>query len=341
MAAQSKKAVSRSKSPSKSPRIAQDIDPADSLPLPTTDTYPSVYTLLPGEFNGMPISIIRHEGRAWLMAEEVVAVLADTPEEQAVVEKNLEWVRLLASLQNHWATVRFASSSLTVRVFDTTAVHCICALVDSDRASELSLWFAGQSNAGQLTIKPVAEAETPQRADYLQQLRELYHELYDIKCFIASQLKAVLVMGEGVDDEEVYPIVDLAKTGFGLTKQLDALLDRYDSLLTDFRKRLLREPSSDEAMPESVWLSLVEELSAEREALGNEDFYRLSMLATTLRAYTGNQPEAGSALRCVKSFVEQHGAYLYDHQPSGTVSWGWKRGCSPFERRQAQSATLC
>ena len=311
------------------------------------EIYPAVCSLVPGQFNGCALSIIQHEGRAWLMAEEIIAVLTDTPEEEAVVEETLRYLCSLPSLEDHHTKVQFASSTAIIRIFDALAVHCLCVLIDSERASEFNQWFASQCSAAQpAVIKPEAKPEEPQRADYLDQLRDLHYELYDMKCLIASQTKAIQVIADDLQDEKVYPLVDLAKIAIGLTDQLDLLLDRHDELLTGLKIRLFKKPGADDTLPESVWLGLVDELSAEREEWGNEDMWRLSQHADCLSRYAGRSPEASAALQHLKAFATRKGAILYDHlyegeaPGEGRVAFTWQKGVEQQRQKKVRESVL-
>lgn len=330
--------------------LAQDIarqlngtaaDPAESQlnnqPASSPETCPAVYDMRRGSFNGAELSILQHEGRAWLILEEIAAVVGDTPEKVAAIEAAIGECFDLNFPSGHYATVRFASTSLTARILD---VHAVCFLEEA-LGAEFVQWFSGQCRAMRPAIQPAAQPEEPQRADYLDQLRELHYELYNMKCLIASQAKAIQVMGDDLQDEKVYPLVDLSKIAIGLTDQLDALLDRHDEVLTRLRTRLLKKPGDDDTLPESVWLGLVEELSAEREGWGNEDMWRLSQQADCLSRYAVRSPEASAALRHLKAFAARQGAVLYDHlyegelPGEGRMAFSWLKGVAPQRGRES------
>ena len=302
-------------SPATPPEVAPILGaaPAIKTPKKEAETYPSVYSLVPGKFNGCALSILQHEGRAWLILEEVAAVVGDTPEKVSEIEATLGWFFDSNFPSGHYAKVRLASTSLTARILDTRAV---CFLEEA-LGAEFVQWFSGQCSAVDPVNTPEAKPEEPQRADYLDQLRELHYELYNMKSLIASQAKAIQVMGDDLQDEKVYPLVDLAKIAIGLTEQFDTLLDRHDEVLTRLRTRLLKKPGADDTLPESVWLGLVAELSAEREVWGNEDMWRLSQHADCLSRYAGRSPEASAAILHLKAFAARHGAFLYDHLYEG------------------------
>lgn len=328
--------------PTSSPLLSPERDDQTESHSDAPEQYPAVYSLLPGEFKGMPVSLITHAGRVWMIVDEIAAVLGDSPEAVADLEEGIGLIFDKNIPKGGYIKARLASTSVVVRLIDREAIGFLRLALKDDIARELDEWINAEEMTTDEPAAPVPLASAPeefQRTDYLDQLSALHYELVDAQCLIAAQATAVWkISGDIQDNAEIGCITNLAKTAIDLAQQLEALLDKHDSLLTLLNRRLFKEPSADDTMPESVWLGLVAEMSNARAAWGNEDMWRLSQYANSLRAYAAHSADAGAALPFLQSFMQQRGAYLYDHEDSGSVAWAWNKGHSPQERRKAEMA---
>jgi len=307
------------------------------------ETYPAVYTLLPGEFNGLPISIIRHEGRSWLMAEEIIAVLGDLPDGSPFpsVEHLVDFLFRVDSWSANRARVRLASSILVMRILDKEAVRYLCELTDCDAGRQLVEWFCEDDASGEpAAVVPITRAK-PRRTlkEALDAMDDVNHNVYRTFSLVEAQIKAIsAILMEWNIGKEAYHIDPLVEIAEKVVSPWSDLFDQQDDLLTEMRNQLEFSPEDGAKVPEYVWLDLVSELITQRQAgEANEHMSELARIVGIMAKY--GTPEVESAVRKVEDYVRRQGAYLYDHAPSGRVAFAWEPGRKPVVKPEHSPVT--
>jgi len=300
---------------------------------PAPETYPAVYTLLPGEFNGMPISIIRHEGRSWLMAEEIIAVLGDLPENSPFhsVEHLVDFLFRVESWSANRARVRLASSILVIRILDQEAVRYLCELADSDAARQLAEWFTTAGTASEpAEVVPIIRAKPRLTLkEALDEAEKCNFDIYLMMSLVEAQIKAVnAILSEWKVGKEAYHIDPLIEIAAKLMEPWEDLVNRQDGLFAQIHTSMEHSPDDGAKLPEYVWHDLVGELTTERPAgSANKHMGELARIVGIMAKY--GTPEVETAVRKVEDYVRRQGAYLYDSSTPGAVGFAWEPGRQP------------
>ena len=310
--------------------------------------YPAVYALLPGEFQGASLSLLVHEGRPWLIAEEIAAVLGDTAEAIAELEDNIGKFFDLNFPASHYAKVRLASTVLVVRLLDQRAVAFLCDSLATDTARAFADWFNDQeapstaAPAGPvpLSVKPAAPGPTGETLeDLLTALHEYQNAEYRAVHNAASLLKSMVFQAFNASkpgEAEVYLLGDLAEVASQVLAPVEGLQEDQENCVRHIKHRLLQQPGTEDRMPDSVWFNLVSALTKDMDALATDnDMWRLTQQASSLYAYAARSPEASGALMHLHEFMQRRGAYLYEAEGRERLAYAWHPGQSPKERQQA------
>lgn len=203
-------------------------DPAD---------YPAVYALLPGEFNGGPISLIRHEGKSWLMASEVAAILAtdgrELDEIQAVLD---EWHRL-GKPEGSLLKVRLASTSTVCLVIDKFALEMLHVRLNTPASAALSAWFDSPPALAEVTpLHEEPSKTTP--GECLDQLRQQHRLLYLMLSKVNAQVRCMREIAIECPAKMPDLIPDLADVAIDIVDGWDDLIEDADTSLCSLRRTL-------------------------------------------------------------------------------------------------------
>lgn len=316
--------------PSAAPILGDKPVAGDGFEL-SPETYPAVYTLLPGEFNSRPISIIRHEGRSWLMAEDVVAALGDLPEGSPYpcIEHLVDFLFRVDSWSANRTCVRLASSTLVIRILDQEAVRYLCELADTNVAHQLAAWFgkAGAATEPAAVVPIISAKPRMTLKEVLEGIGDTNLEIDQTFLMVEAQIKAINVIVQewktGKDAYHIDPLVDIAER---LIAPWHDLVDRQDGLITEVSHRLEWSPDDATVLPEYVWLDLVTALSSEHSAgKANDHFSEVARIVGIMAKY-GNSPEVVAAVRLVEDYVQRQGAYLFDSATPGVVGYAREKG---------------
>lgn len=133
------------------------------------EALPAVYSLLPGDFDGHPVSLVQHAGRAWLTVNEVAAILGETSEGTSEVTE------IIASALHYdpsfpadgYAQVRLASTGLVLHLLDGNAVGYLCQALDTGMAHRLREWFQDSPATGAVVGEAPASAPTKEQRDMM------------------------------------------------------------------------------------------------------------------------------------------------------------------------------
>ena len=236
---------------------------------PNVDAYPAVYTLLPGEFNSLPISIIRHMGRTWLIAEEVTAMLGELSNDSPFgsFSQIIDFIFEKKAMATHRAKVRLASSILVMDILDQTAIRYLCEGVGTETAQQFSAWFESEKPPTGEPAKPMPIATTKPELTLdqtLSQLSAVNWEISQMMHLVEAQIKAVgAIVSEWQTGKEAYHIDPLVEIARKLIDPFDDLVERQDDVLSSLTQKLFKNPDAGTLLPESVWLALVTELADE------------------------------------------------------------------------------
>ncbi len=308
-------------------------DQADDL-----QALPSVYSMTHGNFDGADVTLMIHAGKTWMIAEEIAAVLGETPEQVAEIEEIIDHHFTLAKIPEAYAKVRIASTALTARLLDADAIHLLDVVLDTPASSALIAWMDGLAKTDDATeASPLPTNEDPTLSQNFSQLEVLHGLAWDMMDQLASQIGAlrVVLMEQESDPGSVAKAVHpetLAEVAANLLAEHNDLCDDMGRLTRDIHKRVFEK---SESLPESVWLDLVAELSKERDALLREEMWKISCIATNLLRFAHSSPEVGAALGSLVEYSRRHGANLYHHEPTGTMTYQWLPGRNPVLRENA------
>lgn len=330
--------------PSASPILGAE--PATKATAP--EQYPAVYTLLPGEFKGMPVSLICHEGRVWMIAEEIAAILGDSPEAVAEIEEIISYHFAGQGFpEGSYTKARLASTTLVMRLLDQRAIRYLGVTMDGDSALDLDEWIRVNYIASDEPVTPVptdSQTPAPTLKEGMAQLKNVNHQIFNVVSLVEAQINGIgTIVAEHDPRSAPYHIDPLIEIAAQLVAPFDGLFDQQERAMNDINHRLFKNPEPDAQLPESVWLDLVTELSAEHDGgLSSEDMWRLSNIVDTLTHYGENSPEVTAAWKIVEAYADRNGAVLYDHLYEGEapekmrVAFAWKPGMAPHQRRKAQ-----
>jgi len=204
--------------------------------------------------------------------------------------------------------------------------------------SETTAPFSGCIDPGNaVEASPLPPNDKPTLSQNFSQLDVLHGVVWDMMDQLASQIGAlrVVLMEQESEPGSVAKAIHpgtLATVAANLLSEHNALCDDMEMLARQIRKRVFEK---SESLPESVWLELVDELSKERDMLSKEDMGKISSIATNLLCFAHSSPEVGAALGNLVEFSRRHGAFLYRHERTSTMTWQWLQGRNPALRKNA------
>lgn len=312
--------------------------------------FPAVYTMIPGEFSGMEVTLILHEGRTWMIAEEVAAVLGQTPAEVAEIEQAITADFSSNEFPESYAKVRIASLSLVAMLLDHQAIHRLSldrrGIQDETAMAAVALanWIDEISRPANVEM-PSAASSAEQLAhsgvylnERFEQLEHLHEGVWDMLDRISNHTRALWVVLNDTSTTaksiHMGTMIDIATS---IVEPYNDLLNDMENVLSDIKRRIFREPEPGMLMPESVWLDLVSELTTERAAFSFNDMSGIAAMATKLRSFAHSSPEVAGALQFLATFAERHGAQLYEHYESNTMAFSWLPGHTPAVRPRASA----
>jgi hypothetical protein len=313
-----------------------------AAPAENIEDLPSVFSMVAGEFVGMNITLLLHSGKVWMIAEEIAAVMAQTPEERTQIDTLIAEHFDKKNSRGSYAKVRFASLPVAVNILDTEAIHLLDVVLDNPASNALAAWMREISAPGNAEA-PAAEARLespmntgPTLAQRFEQLGNMHHLVWDMLDSVANQIRALRFLAD--DNSRSNKSIDLGRIAEIAEDQIadyNELTEDMSSVFDEIKERVFQLPEPGMVMPESVWLKLVTELSVKRDSLSGVDMVMLADLATELRGYAPGSPEVAEALTTLRAFTERNGARLYDYQPSGRVAFEWMAGRAPNKHREA------
>lgn len=315
-----------------------------AAPTENIEDLPSVFSMARGEFADMEVTLMIHAGKIWMIAEEIAAVLGQTPEEVAEIEGVVGQLFERQATPGAYARVRIASMEIAARLLDAQAIELLAFQLDTPAASSLADWMAEMSAPGEgwspSEDEPAAPPmnDGPTLAQQFEQLGALHHLAWEMLHRVSSQIGVMRVVAD--DQSRMAKAIDMgtiADIAANLVAGHDELLDDMEMVIMEIERRLFNQPEPGMVLPESVWLELVSELSTERDAFSNEDMLQLAHLASKLRGYAFASPEVTEALKLLEEFSERHGARLYNDHTSDRVAFSWLPGRSPIKRFEAAS----
>lgn len=287
-------------------------DPAD---------YPAVYALLPGDFNGQPVSLIRYQGLTWLLASEVVALVASSPADVGEIETLLaEWHArdlLPGSLQK----IRLASLDLVVLVIDQDAVEMLDIRLKTDASAALAAWCDDFDKPA--TVVPIETAARKMTLDEgLTKLQYQHGLIARMLDKVYAQVHGIQSIAEAAESQGgKADVSSLAEIASDIIEDYFEQMEDIDVTMGEIRNRLFVSPQENDVMPESVWLKLLVTFNERYDAyFDNDSAWHLTRLATSVRAYA-HSPEVAQAYEQLLAFAELRGAHLYDHAPTNTVAY--------------------
>lgn len=195
--------------------------------------FPAVYTLLPGDYNGWPISLIRHAGKTWLMASEVSAILAQDGDELDAIQGILdEWHRL-GKPSDSSLEIRLASTATVVLIIDKLAVDLLNIRLNTPASAALAAWCADFDTPPALAeVKALHEAPaetTPDEA--LEELEEEYDRAHLMLHNLVAQIRGVHELAElSSGNQTKFPIRDMAGMLAVTRNQVEGYEQIFDSL---------------------------------------------------------------------------------------------------------------
>lgn len=160
--------------------------------------YPAVYALLPGDYNGWPVSLIRHEGKTWLIAHEVAAILAQNGDELAEIQAILAEWHAIDTPAGSLRKIRLASMSTVLLVIDAHVVEMLDVRLDTPASAALAAWCSDFDTApalAEVTALHEAPAEKT-TADYLGKLEVDYDQAHLMLHNLVSQIRGIHELSE-------------------------------------------------------------------------------------------------------------------------------------------------
>jgi hypothetical protein len=308
---------------------------------PDSTDYPTIYTLLPGNFNGETVSLIMHEGQAWMIDGEVVDVLARSPEELPILMRTIDVAFDNQQPRDAFAQVYLASTKMLVRLLNKRAIRFLDLVIDTAATTALANWIESsgvQPSDEQNKVVMMAPVKRELTLDQsLTKLGNLHDQFYRMVDDVDAQIHAIKRITENADDRrapvDVSVLVGIAAK---IVEPYNELHDDIDVVMGNIRERLFRNPEAGSKLPESVWLGLVSSLLMHFASdLDMNSAGELALLAGPLNAYSEGSPEVATAFKILKSFAEERGARLHDNPYPGRFAFEWLPGRAPHEMKWA------
>lgn len=311
--------------------------------------FPAALSTVRGEFSGREVMLIIHKGKTWMIAEEVAAVLGQTPDEVSEIEQIIAADFANNEFPEYFAKVRIASMFPVSMLLDHQAIRQLALErgIQNDTAlaaAALANWIDEISRPANVDMPSAASsAEQPAHSgvylnERFEQLDYLHGVIWDVLHRISNHTKALWVVlsdnSKTAESIDMGTMIDIATS---IVEPYNELLDDMEGVISDIKRRIFREPEPGALMPESVWLDLVTELATERAAFSSEDALRVADLATNLRSFAHSSPEVAGAQQFLAAFAERHGAQLYEHEKSNMMVFSWLPGHAPAARPRASA----
>lgn len=312
-------------------------------------TYPAVYALLPGDFNGVPVSLISHDGKVWMIAEEVAAILGDSPEAVGEMEELISSAFDQNFPEGGYTKATLASTSLVMRLLDQRAIRYVCLTLETPAALGLSEWIGADHRPTGEPAAPVPIANAKPAPTLKQCFIEIEHSNLDIEkllYLVEAQINGIRTTVENNDSPSAPKFLgSLVEIAEKLISPFVDLIEYQDSAMSALRNKLFKSADAGDVMPESVWLDLVKELSADHDGgFTNDHMCNLANIVDSMSRFGEHSPEVECAVRQVEALAGRNGAVLYDHLYEGEapgserVAFSWKPGMEPQQRRAAEMA---
>ena len=175
---------------------------------------------------------------------------------------------------------------------------------------------------------PLPTSDEPTLNQNFSRIKVLHGVAWDMMDQVASligALRVVLIEQESDPGSVVKAIhpETLASVAAKLIADHNELCDDMEMVTRQIHEQVFKK---GESLPESVWLELVSELSKQRDALSSDEMWNISRIATNLLCFASSSPEVGAALGKLVEYSKRHGANLYHHGPSGTMTYQWLPG---------------
>lgn len=113
------------------------------------DNYPAVFSMARGQFSGREVTLMIHAGKTWMIAEEIAAVLGETPEEIKEIEGIIGRQFERQAFPDAYTVVRIASTTMAARLLDGMAIGLLAGTLDTPAAMALSEWMDEMSSPGE------------------------------------------------------------------------------------------------------------------------------------------------------------------------------------------------
>jgi hypothetical protein len=191
--------------------------------------YPAVYILQPGDYTGWPISLVRHEGKTWLIADEVAAILSQDGDELAEIQDILaDWhaIGKPALLK-----IRLGGTPTPLLVIDPFAVEILAEGLETPESAAFAAWCAGLNSAPALAeVKALHEepdGETPAKrmARIYAWQQRVDRQLMDV----VSQIRGIHELAElSAGGDSKFSVGDLG----GMLKVARRLVEETEELFT-------------------------------------------------------------------------------------------------------------
>lgn len=222
------------------------------------ENLPSVFSMVGGEFDGMNITLLLYLGKTWMVAEEIAAVLAQTPEERTQIDTLIAGHFDKKNSLGSYAKVRFASLPAAVRILDTEAIHLLDVVLDTPASNELSAWMREISNYDKALVEQIApvEVESPAPlntcatlAQRFDQLETMHQMVFDILDRVVNQIRALRFLADNNSKSiDIGRIAEIAEEQIG---DYNELADDMYSIFEEIKRRVFKLPEPGMVMPES------------------------------------------------------------------------------------------